>query len=229
VTLLIHVPGALSEESARRARHTLRDRGDELLAELAAQAALATDLQLPLAQRVEVRDGLIALCTSRLVRHRLATDQVLYAIAARSAKTRLLVRALRAQHDLVAARIAEVKRADSSAELAAAAHALIGLLEVCHLVEQEVLIPALAMLPGVDLSALVGDMDTLLAGCPLDAPEVLDVREIPHGRRHPRIFGIYARLTAGESARNRCVTESLLRCGRGVHSQSMTSRASSCS
>ena len=46
---------------------------------------------------------------------------------------------------------------------------------------------------------LVDDLDTLLAGCALNAPEVLDVREIPQGRRHPRIFGIYARLTPGES------------------------------
>ena len=109
------------------------------------------------------------------------------------------MRALRAQHDLVAARIAELKRADSSAEFAASAHALVGLLEVCHHLEQEVLIPALAVLPGVDLSVLLEDVDTLLSGGVLNTPEVVDVREIPHGRRHPRIFGVYARLAPGES------------------------------
>ena len=67
------------------------------------------------------------------------------------------MRAPRAQHDLVAARIAEVKRADSSAEFAASARALVVSLEVCHRVEQEVLIPALAALPGVDLSVLAED------------------------------------------------------------------------
>ena len=49
------------------------------------------------------------------------------------------------------------------------------------------------------LSVLAGDRDVLLAGRTLNAPEVLDVREIPQGPRHPRIFGIYARLTPGES------------------------------
>jgi hypothetical protein len=39
----------------------------------------------------------------------------------------------------------------------------------------------------------------MLARGALNTPEVLDVREIPHGRRHPRIFGIYARLAPGES------------------------------
>ena len=197
MTSLIHSQGAA--DCGPRVQHTLRDRGDELLAELAAKVVLATDLQLPLARRDEVRDRLIDFCTSRLVRYLLATDQVLYSVAAGAAETRLLVRALRAQHDLVAVRIAEVKRADSSAEFAASARALVASLEVCHHVEQEVLIPALAALPGVDLSVLAGDRDVLLAGRTLNAPEVLDVREIPQGRRHPRIFGIYARLTPGES------------------------------
>ena len=197
MTSLIHIEA--SANRGPRGQHTLRDRGDELLAELMAKVALAVDLQLPLARREEVRDRLIDFCRVQLVRHLLATDQVLYSVAAGAAETRLLVRALRAQHDLVAARIAEVRLADSSAELAASAHALVASLEVCHHVEQEVLIPALAVLPGVDLRVLADDRDTLLAGRTLKAPEVLDVREIPQGRRHPRIFGIYARLTPGES------------------------------
>jgi uncharacterized protein (DUF2249 family) len=197
VTSQIHIQG--TADPALQAQHTLRDRGDELLAELAAKVAVATDLQLPLGRREELRDRLIVFCTSSLVRHRLAIDQVLYSCAAGAAETRLLVRALRVQHDRIAARIAELKRADSSDEFAASAHALVRLLEICHQVEQEVLLPALALLPGVDLSALADDVDTLLAGGVLNAPAVVDVREIPHGRRHPRIFGIYARLAPGES------------------------------
>jgi uncharacterized protein (DUF2249 family) len=198
VTSQIHIQGTAADPTLQ-AQHTLRDRGDELLAELAAKVAVTTDLQLPLGRREELRDRLLVFCTSRLVRHRLAIDQVLYSCAAGAAETRLLVRALRVQHDLIAARIAELRRADSSDEFAASAHALVSLLEVCHQVEQEVLLPALAQLPGVDLSALADDVDTLLAGGVLDTPEVVDVREIPHGRRHPRIFGIYARLAPGES------------------------------
>lgn len=198
MTSLIQIEGTTTDP-ALRAQHTARDRADELLADLTAKVTLATDLQLPLARREEVRDRLIDFCTSRLVRHLLATDQVLYSVGAGAAETRLVVRALRALHDLVAARLAELKRADSSAEFAASAHALVGVLEVCHHIEQEVLIPALAALPGVDLSVLVDDVDTLLSGGALNAPGVVDVREIPQGRRHPRIFGLYARLAPGES------------------------------
>ena len=204
MTSLIHIQDTATDPALRaqhtlRAQQTLRQRGEELLAELTAKVELASDLQLPLGLREEVRDRLIVFCASRLVRHRLATDRVLYSVAAGATETRLLVRALRAQHDLVAVRIAELHRADSSAEFAASAHALVGLLEVCHRLEQEVLIPALAVLPGVDLSVLLEDVDTLLAGDVLNTPEVVDVREIPHGRRHPRIFGVYARLAPGES------------------------------
>ena len=43
------------------------------------------------------------------------------------------------------------------------------------------------------------NVEVLLAGGVLDVPATVDVREIPHGRRHPRIFGTYARLAPGES------------------------------
>lgn len=198
MTMQIHIQDT-STDPAQQAQHMLRKRGDELLAELTAKVALATELQLRLADREDAREELTDFCVQRVSRHLVATDRVLHSVAAGAAETRLLVRALRAQHDLVAGRISDLKRADSSAEVAASAHALVGLLEVCNHVEQEVLIPALALLPGVDLLALVEDVDVLLAGGVLDVPAKLDVREIPHGRRHPRIFGIYARLAPGES------------------------------
>jgi uncharacterized protein (DUF2249 family) len=198
VTLQIHIQD-IATDLAQQTQHTLGERGGELLAELTVKVALATELQLPLADREDARAVLTDFCVSRVVRHLMATDRVLYSVAAGAAETRLLVRALRAQHDLLAGRISDLKRADSSAEVATSAHALVGLLEVCNHVEQEVLIPALAALPGVDLLALVEDVGILLAGGVLDVPAKLDVREIPHGRRHPRIFGIYARLAPGES------------------------------
>jgi uncharacterized protein (DUF2249 family) len=76
VTSLIHIQA--TADRGPLGQHTLRDRGDELLAELRAKVALAADLQLPLARRDEVRDRLIDFCSVRLVRHLLATDQVLY-------------------------------------------------------------------------------------------------------------------------------------------------------
>jgi uncharacterized protein (DUF2249 family) len=198
VTMQIHIQDTATDP-ARQARHMLQDRGDEVLAELTARVALATELQLSPADREDARAALIDFCVQRVVRYLMATDRVLYSVAAGAAETRLLVRALRAHHDLVAGRISGLKRADSSAEVATSAHAIVGLLEVCNHVEQEVLLPALAVLPGVDLPSVVEDVDILLAGGVLGVPAKLDVREIPHGRRHPRIFGTYARLAPGES------------------------------
>ena len=137
MTREIHIQGT-GTDPARQAQRMLEERGDELLAELAVKVAPVADLHLRLGDREEARETLIAFCTRQLVRHLLATDRVLYSVAAGAAETRLLVRALRAQHDLVAARIAELARADSSAEVAASAHALVGLLEVGHHVERQV-------------------------------------------------------------------------------------------
>lgn len=113
-------------------------------------------------------------------RYLAAADEALYAPAAGAARTRSLVRALRA-----AAREAEA-RADASA------------LAVLFAVEEDVLVPELDALPGADLTTLVADLGTLLDGGELERPDRIDVREIPHGQRHPRIFARYARLAPGE-------------------------------
>jgi uncharacterized protein (DUF2249 family) len=114
-------------------------------------------------------------------RYLAAADEALYAPAAGAARTRSLVRALRA-----AAREAG-GRADASA------------LGVLFAIEEEVLVPELEELPGADLTTLVADLGTLLDGGELERPERIDVREIPHGQRHPRIFARYARLAPGET------------------------------
>ena len=147
MTREIRIEGTATD-IAQRAQQRLQERGDELLAELGAKVTLVADLQLGLGDREEARETLTAFCTRQVVRHLLATDRVLYSVAAGAAETRLLVRALRAQHDLVAARIAALRLADSSAAVAASAHALVGLLEVCQHVERTVLIPALACCRG---------------------------------------------------------------------------------
>ncbi|MEU6422115.1 DUF2249 domain-containing protein [Streptomyces spiralis] len=128
-----------------------------------------------------------------------ATEQTLYAAASDAAETRLLVRALRAAADTVGGHSASLAAATDSAERVGAARTLAGMLAVHLGMERAVLLPALAALPGVDLSALVGDFTTVLAGGRPEDPAVLDVREIPHGRRHPRIFTRFARLADGES------------------------------
>jgi uncharacterized protein (DUF2249 family) len=113
-------------------------------------------------------------------RYLVAADEALYAPAAGAAGTRSLVRALR-----VAAQEAG-ERGDASA------------LGVVFALEEKVLAPELDALPGADLPTLVADLGTLLDGGELQRPDRIDVREIPHGQRHPQIFARYARLAPGE-------------------------------
>ncbi|WP_028803953.1 DUF2249 domain-containing protein [Streptomyces sp. 142MFCol3.1] len=133
--------------------------------------------------------------------HRLltATEQTLYAAASGAAETRLLVRALRAAAVTIGRHADSLTAAADRAEHAGAARTLAGMLTVHLGMERAVLLPALAELPGADLSALVGDFATVLQGGRLEDPVVVDVREIPHGWRHPRIFTRFARLASGES------------------------------
>lgn len=135
------------------------------------------------------RPELIKFCTGDLRGYLDACDQTLYAAAAGAAETRLLVRALRQTAAAINERV-DAAAAGEAIEALFAAHAG---------VERAVLLPALAGLPGADLPALVTDFETLLGGGRVDAPDVIDVREIPHGRRHPRIFTRFARLAPGEA------------------------------
>lgn len=127
-----------------------------------------------------------------------ATDQTLYAAASGAAETRLLVRALRAAATVIG-RQADRLATAGSAELHDAARTLAGMLTVHLAAERAVLLPALTTVRGVDLPSLVEDFGTLLAGGRLEELAVVDVREIPHGQRHPRIFTCFARLAVGES------------------------------
>ncbi|MFJ2022074.1 DUF2249 domain-containing protein [Streptomyces nodosus] len=137
--------------------------------------------------------------TDQLHRLLTATEQTLYAAASGAAETRLLVRALRVTAEIIGRHTDSLTAVTDSTEHAGAARTLAGMLTVHLGVERTVLLPALAALPGADVSALVGDFTTVLAGDRLEDPEIVDVREIPHGQRHPRIFTRFARLAGGES------------------------------
>ncbi len=186
-------------DPAVRALALLRDRNDELLAETWAKAALLSELRLAAADRQTARDGMVVFCTDRVLCHLVSVDWALYAPASGAADTRLLVRALRAQHQIITGHIHDLRAASTADQVNAAAHAVATALAACQEVERRVLLPALAELPGVDLVSLVEDLETLLDGGSLEPPDELDVRGIPHGQRHPRIFGSFARLAKGES------------------------------
>ncbi|GHD85467.1 DUF2249 domain-containing protein [Streptomyces naganishii] len=120
-----------------------------------------------------------------------ACDRTLYGAASGAAETRLLVRALRTSASALHRRLDASGDGDAPAPEA--------LLDAHLLMEEEVLLPALLALPGADLPLLVADLEGLLKGEEPESPAVVDVREIPHGRRHPRIFARFARLAPGES------------------------------
>lgn len=145
------------------------------------------------------RAAAVADYVARLRRYLAAADQTLYATASGAPATFLLVRALQGwsvQISELADALEAVGETDSAAVITPALDAL---LTARLATEQEVLLPALAALPGADLPVLAEDFATLLAGGSIEESEVIDVREIPHGQRHPRIFARYTRLAPGES------------------------------
>src|SRR3954462_13638524 len=103
--------------------------------------------------------------------------------AAGAGPARLLVTALRIQHRIIVHDISDLETASTADRARAAARSLVTMLESCLEIQNSVLLPALAELPGADLPGLARDMGTLLEGKPLEKPDELDVREIPHGQR----------------------------------------------
>ncbi|WP_253266494.1 DUF2249 domain-containing protein [Streptomyces sp. 6-11-2] len=182
-------PAVLAEATILAARR-------RLLTALRSKTALLTELRLGRADRERTRAALTDFCTGEVRRHLAAADQALYAPAAGAAETRLLIRALRATAAAVAAvaaRIDALASADDADSADGAARDVTSLLTVHLAVEQDVLLPVLALLPGADLPLLTADFETLLEGGRLDRPAVVDVTSIPHSRRHPRIFARFAR------------------------------------
>lgn len=198
MTTDVYISGT-SIDPALRATAVIRDDADRLLLAYQAKAALVTELQLDGALRQQTQASLVDFTIEHVRPYLAATDRVLYATAAGAAGTRLLVRALRRLRESIARHVDELIGASTPDQVAQAAHALSAALGACLDVDRTVLLPALAELPGADLPSLAADLRILLDGGELDSPDVLDVRPIPHGQRHPRIFGRYARLVPGES------------------------------
>ncbi|WP_033295845.1 DUF2249 domain-containing protein [Amycolatopsis jejuensis] len=188
-----------STDPAIRAGAALRAEAVRILAEYRHKAAVVTELELDGAARDEACTRLTDFVSGHLRSYLAATDRVLHTTAAGAPTTRLLVRALRQLQKAVERTVDELLQADTSGQVSHAAQALAAVLAAYLDLEATVLLPALAELPGADVPVLVDDLRTLLGGGELDAPDVLDVREIPPGTRHPRIFGRYARLAPGES------------------------------
>lgn len=163
-----------------------------------AKAALLTELALGHDARATAWEHLAGFCTGTLRRYLEACDQALYAAGAGAAETRLLVRGLRLTAARLERHIEALAAAEQPADVTVAAAAIEAVLAAHLVLEHDVLLPGLGALPGADLPTLVADLEILLAGGRLESPEVVDVREIPHGQRHPRIFARFARLAPGQ-------------------------------
>jgi len=194
----VYIEGT-QDDPHRQAQIRLSKRNDQLLAKASSKAALLTELRLEPRDRQAAQAELAGFYADELLPYLDATDQALYAPAAGAAPTRLLVRALRIQHGIIAGSVVALDTASSADKARAAARSVVTTLAACLEIQNAVLVPALAELPGADLTLLAEDLETMLSGAQLEKPDEIDVRRIPHGERHPRIFGSYARLAPGES------------------------------
>lgn len=153
----------------------------------------------PIAQGAEPRSAeLVDFCLHEVRRYLATADRDLYAAASQDDETRLLVEALRVGAAALNAQIDELAAAGlvDAARLGAMITATLD----THLqIEESVLLPALAGLPGVDPSLLAADLQAYLAGEQVEQPTVIDVRRIARGGRHPRVLARYARLEPGEA------------------------------
>jgi uncharacterized protein (DUF2249 family) len=140
---------------------------------------------------------LVDFCLHEVRRYLVTADRDLYAPASGDDETRLLVDALRVGAAALDAQIDELGAAGSVD--AARLGVMIAAVLDSHLqIEESVLLPALAGLPGVDPSLLAADLRAYLEGEQVEEPTVIDVRRIARGGRHPRVFARYARLAPGE-------------------------------
>jgi uncharacterized protein (DUF2249 family) len=180
-------PDVIAQATVREAHEQLRSG----LAELAAVQPGTGPAQPRSAELVDF-------CLHEVRRYLATADRDLYAPASGDDETRLLVNALRVGAAALDAQIDELAAADPVD--AARFGVMIAATLDAHLrIEESVLLPALAGLPGVDPFLLAADLRAYLAGKQVEQPTVIDVRKIARGGRHPRVFASYARLAPGEA------------------------------
>lgn len=178
-------PDVIAREAVREAHERLRSG----LAELIAAHSVVDG-----ARSAELVD----FCLHELRRYLVTADRDLYAPASGDDETRLLVDALRVGAAALDAQIDELAAA-GSVEAARLGVRIAAVLDTHLQIEESVLLPALAGLPGVDPSLLAADVRAYLEGEQVEEPTVIDVRRIARGGRHPRVFARYARLAPGEA------------------------------
>ncbi|MFD2768001.1 DUF2249 domain-containing protein [Micromonospora eburnea] len=169
----------------------------------------------------DVRADLLGWLREELLPHADAEETALYPVAADRAEAALLIRGMRAEHRAITDLVAELDATTEPVRLAAAARALAGVLAVHLAKENELIVPLLVDAADVSLAALLDGMHDLLGssksaggcggtcGCgggpattDAAAPVLtidprLDVRLLPHDRRHTTVLAALDAMPAG--------------------------------
>lgn len=164
---------------------TLRNR----VAALVAAARVGEDTAPP-------RVALLAFLDGELMPHARAEEETLYRVPGDS-PVAMLVAAMIAEHVVIGRRVAELATTSGAVDAAGQASAIEALFEVHLEKENERLLPFLMADPATRLGERLEGMHELLGG-PAETPTI-DVREIAHADRHPRIFAMFESLELGTS------------------------------
>ncbi|MFG2053202.1 DUF2249 domain-containing protein [Micromonospora sp. NPDC048930] len=167
------------------------------------------------------RADLLGWLREELLPHANAEETALYPVAADRAEAALLIRGMRAEHAAIGDLVAELDATQEPVRLAATARALAGVLAVHLAKENDLIVPLLVDAADVSLATLLDGMHDLLGssdsaggcggtcGCggdraPADAPAPLlsidprlDVRLLPHDRRHATVLAALDALPVG--------------------------------
>jgi uncharacterized protein (DUF2249 family) len=247
----VHAPSPADQRATVQAVRDHHARLGRTLADHTLTLARTVDQLSSPSQR---RDVLVRFCADEVLPHAAAEEETLYRAAAELPATRLLVRAMSAEHILLRDLLGTLAAARTSAEIVGAAAALNAVFQAHLDKENELLLPALVE-EGLDLAGLLAGADDICGepaghhcacgggggggggggcggggcgcgggGCgghdadaepdhgahtdPYTGGETagdtawvvtgeLDVRQIPHAERHPRIFAAYEALLPG--------------------------------
>ena len=111
----------------------------------------------------KVRTGLVAFCDREILPHAAAEESVLYPAARALPDSRLLIESLIAEHSCLIALVDALRAATSATGAAADARALQVLFEEHVAKENGLVLPLLAVAPGVRLAALLADLHDRLS------------------------------------------------------------------
>ncbi len=134
---------------------------------------------------------------STIVPHAVAEEVELYPVA--RPRERRLVDSMLLEHDALRRLAGELAAAANDAERLVAASAFVELFGLHAAKENEFILPAILEDPASGLGEILERMHAYLEGSAAAVTDEIDVRSLPHGRRHDEIFGRLNKLKSGEA------------------------------